>query len=211
MSFGPTIQRLAARWTDADVLLPAFPLLARGKPLEIGDIAETTSISVERVTEALDSGRCERDETGRLIDLYGMTLMPTLHRLEIDGKILFSCCALWAHVIPKLVDQTVKIESIDPYCHELVRLSVSPNGVDSAEPGGAAATMAIAGQEAVDADVCTAFCCHVRHFVSNESAANFAADSPARHVVDLRQLDESANQLYRGIWRQGETGVQRRK
>ena len=113
-SFTPTIQLLARRWADAGVLLPAFPLLARGQPLEIDEIAAASGIAVDRVTRALDAARCERDAKGRLIDLYGLTLTPTHHRLEIGHKVLFSCCALWAHVIPKLVDSTVRVESVDP-------------------------------------------------------------------------------------------------
>ena len=200
MRYALTIQLLASRWADAGILLPAFPLLASGRPLGIAEIAAASGVSAIRVTEALDSGRCERDATGRLIDLYGMTLTPTLHRLEIDRKIVFSCCALWAHVIPKLVERTVRVESVDPVSRELIRLSVSPQGVESVEPAQAVATMAIASQEAIEADVSAAFCSNVRHFVSRESADLFAAGSPARHVVDVPELDDSASQLHREIW-----------
>ena len=107
--FESTIHILASRWGGAGILLPAFPLLARGRPLEIDEIAGASGVEVEIVARALDAARCERDSAGRLIDLYGLTLTPTLHRLTIGGKALFCCCALWAHVIPKLVGETVQV------------------------------------------------------------------------------------------------------
>ena len=105
--FQPTLRLLASRWGSAGPLLPGFPLLAKGWPVSIEEIAKAASTEVGQVEKAVNAARCERDAQGGLVDLYGMTLTPTVHRLEIDGKVLFSCCALWAHVIPKLVDATV--------------------------------------------------------------------------------------------------------
>ena len=204
--FTSTIRILANRWAAAGLLLPAFPLLARGQPLGVDEIAEASGVNVDRVTQVLENARCERDDDGRLIDLFGMTLSSTLHRLTIDGKVLFSCCALWAHVIPKLVGRLVQVDSVDPSSRESVQLSLSPDGIEGASPAGAAATMAIASQEAVDADVCAAFCCHVRHLVSRENAERFAARSRARHVVDLVTLDNMADQLHREIRRTARVG-----
>jgi len=198
--FQPTIELLAVRWGSAGPLLPGFALLAQGKPVPVEKIAEASGIEIESVERAVSAARCERDPQGRLIDLYGMTLAPSLHRLEIRDKILFSCCALWAHVIPKLVDATVQVESVDPLRRELVRLSVSPAGVESVDHPGAAATLAVATQEAIDDDVCRAFCCQVRHFVSRESAEEFAAGRPTCHAVELSELQGAAEQLHQAIW-----------
>ena len=195
-----TIGRLSERWREADSLLPAFPLLALGQPVEIDEIARASGITADRVTRALDAARCEREEAGRIIGLYGLTLTPTLHRLEIDRKVLFSCCALWAHVIPKLVDATVEIESIDPIRRERVRLSVSPQGLTGVDPPGAVATLAVSSQEAIDEDVCEAFCCQVCHFVSLESAEEFAAHRATCSVVDLAELQQAAQLLHQDIW-----------
>ena len=199
-SFDPTIRHLADRWSDAGILLKGFSLLARGRPVGISELAASSDVPVEDVARALEVGRCELDKHGSLVDLYGMTLSPTLHRLDIDGRKLFSCCALWAHVIPKLVDQTVRVESIDPITRRAVRLSISPDGVESADPIGSAATMAIASREQIREDVGSAFCTLVKHFTSTESAERFTAESPTSHVVDVDTLDASANELHRAIW-----------
>lgn len=200
-----TIDLLASRWGSAGPLLAAFPLLAQGRPVSVAGVVEATGTSAADVRHAVDTARCERDAQGRLVDLYGMTLAPTVHRLSIDGKILFSCCALWAHVIPKLVDSPIEVESVDPIRRELVRLSLSPSGVEASDTADATATLAVATPEAIAADVCDAFCCQVRHFVTRESANAFAATRPTCQVVDLAEFQEAADQLYRSIWSAIET------
>jgi len=139
-TFASTIQHLAVRWQEARVLLPLFPLLAEGEPLDIDHAAQATGLPAIQIETAAVAGRCARDAKGRLVDLYGMTLAPTLHRIEVDTRIVYSCCALWAHVIPKLIGQAVEVESVDPLRRELVRLWISPTGVEAVEPIGATAT-----------------------------------------------------------------------
>jgi hypothetical protein len=199
--FQPTLELLAGRWREAGPLLPGFSLLARGKAASVDEIAAAAGAEVDQVERALDAARCERDARGRLIDLFGLTLSPTLHRLEIGNRILFSCCALWAHVIPKLVDATVQIESVDPIQRQAVRLTVSPERVEFADPPKCVATLAIATQGAINSDVCSAFCCQVRHFISQESAEEFAAALTSCHVVELSELQEAAGLLHERIWR----------
>ncbi len=197
--FDSTIRCLAERWSDAGLLLASFPLLARGEPLTVGQIANAVGVDDHEVEAALSKARCAFNDSGRLIDLFGMRLTPGYHRVEIDGKAVFSCCALWAHVIPKLIDRVVLIESVDPQSRELVRLEIAPGKVQSIDPGTALATMAVADAVSIEQDVGLAFCRHVRHFASSNSAHEFAAGSRSCRVVDIEQLHEIATQLYQAI------------
>lgn len=198
-TIGETIDLLADRWAGAGSLVPGFGLLAEGKPLAIARLAEETGLEIDRLRETLVSVRSEFDEQGRLVDLFGMTLQETPHRLEIDSSVVFSCCALWAHVIPKLIDRSVVVRSLDPVSSEIVRLSISPEGVELAKPASAMATMAVANARDIEADVGAAFCSHVNHFVSLENAQTFARESAVRSVVSVDELNELASDLYAAI------------
>lgn len=198
--FDSTIHRLADRWAGAGPLLPGFPLLAQGTPLTASQIADVAGVSVHEIEQALKKARCAFDESGHLIDLFGMMLAPTYHRLEIGGKVVFSCCALWAHVIPRLVDREVLVESVDPYNRNLVRLVIAPEKIKSVDPVGAMATMAVAETASLEQDVGTAFCRHVQHFGSPDSARKFAEEAPSRRVVSVEELNEIAAQLHSAIW-----------
>ena len=203
--FVPTLERLAARWRSAGPLLPGFPLLARGRPVSVEEIAAAAGIEAARVERAVEAARCEYDEKGRLIDLYGLTLTPTVHRLSIAGKILFACCALWAQVVPKLIGRTVRVESVDPLRRELVRLTISPDGIDSVDPSSSVATLAVATQEALDRDIGAAWCRQVAHFASRESAEQFAAGRHTCHVVELSLLRQATERFHQAIWSSIET------
>lgn len=197
--FDSTVRCLAERWSGAGLLLPGFPLLARGEPLTVGQIAKAAGVDDHEIGEALRKARCAFNESGCLIDLFGMMLAPTYHRLEIDGKAIFSCCALWAHVIPQLIDRVVLVESVDPRSRELVRLEIAPGKVQSVNPGPALATMAVADAASIEKDVGSAFCSHVRHFAWSGSAREFAAASPSRQIVEIDELHEIAGQLHEAI------------
>lgn len=199
--FRPTLDLLADRWSGAGPLLGAFALFARGRPVAVEEIARAAGTEVGRVERALAAARCERDGAGRVVELYGLTLAPTSQRLEVHGQTLFACCALWAHVIPRLLGATVRVESVDPTFQEVVRLTVSPDGVESADPPASAATLAVAEREAIEADVGAAFCSHVRHHVSRASAEEYAAAGAPRHAVGLEELQAAADYLYAAIWR----------
>ena len=197
--FDATIRCLAERWSGARMLLPGFSLLAQGKPLKVGQIANAAGVNDQEVEEALGTARCAFNENGHVIDLFGMMLAPTYHRLAIDGKVVFSCCALWAHVIPELVDRAALIESVDPQSREIVRLEIAPGKVRSVSPKTACATMVLADAASIEQDVGSAFCRHVRHFASPDSARKFAAESPSCWVVDVHDLHKIAGQLHEAI------------
>ena len=197
--FDSTIRCLAERWSGAGLLLPGFPLLAGGEPVTVGEIAKAAGVNDREVEEALRQARCAFNERGRLVDLFGMMLAPSYHRLEIRGKAVFSCCALWAHVIPKLVDRAVLVESVDPQSREIVRLEIAREKVRSVNPDTALATVAVADAASIEQDVGSAFCRYVRHFASSDSAHKFAARSPSCQVVHVHELHEIAGQLHEGI------------
>ena len=197
--FTKTIDLLADRWRAAGSLLPGFGLLAQGRPLAIDQLAAETGVEVDRLRELLVSVRSQFDEEGRLVDLFGMTLQRTPHRLEIGSNVVFSCCALWAHVIPKLINRSIVVHSRDPVSNALVHLSVSPERLESVEPVHAMATMAVANARDIATDVCAAFCCQVKHFVSRENAELFVSGSSRRSVVTVGELHELGADFYRAI------------
>ena len=58
---GRTLDLLAARWGSAGPLLAGFPLLARGRAVEVEEIAAAAGAEAEQVELASDAARCERD------------------------------------------------------------------------------------------------------------------------------------------------------
>src|SRR5829696_475691 len=66
--------------------------LARGKPVDAARIAGRAGMSASDVLGLLRESPSEWDSDGRLIG-FGLTLRPTKHRFEVDGRVLCTWCA----------------------------------------------------------------------------------------------------------------------
>ncbi len=201
-SFGKTIEHISLRWqqTDKILLRQLFPLLAQGRPIPPTQLAQITGNDVPTVEQALIEGHTDRDRQGNVIELFGITQAPTLHRIQVGDVCLFSCCALVSQMVPLLLSQTATIESVDPVGHRLVRLVISPTGIQSVEPYSAVGTLVLTSAEQVQKDVRSAFCMHVHHFPDTDSAQEFVNIDQRRYVVDIQQLHGAARQLTTAIW-----------
>jgi alkylmercury lyase len=197
-----TIEHIAARWAEPDrrILRQIFPLLAVGQPVPVDRIAQVTGSDFPAVERALLLGRTGRDAEGRVTELFGVMLAPTVHRVEVDEAALFCCCALTAHLVPMLTQETATVESVDPVSRRLVRLTITPSGLRSVEPEDAVGTLVRTDREGVLGDVGANFCSHVHHFASSESAAEFVARVPGRYALAMDEYHEAARGLYGAIW-----------
>lgn len=197
-----TIGHLAARWAHADkrILRQVFPLLAEGRPVPVERIAEAARTTASSVEAALELGRAGRDDEGRVVELAGLMLAPTMHRVAIADIALFSCCALLAQLAPSLIGRPVRVESVDPVTRRLVRLDIEPEGVAAAEPRAAVASFIETEPSGVAQDVEASFCRHVHHFASPDSARAFVGAEPRRYMLEIVQLNEAARLLYSQAW-----------
>lgn len=186
-SISRTLDNLAQRWAGADVqtLRPMFSLVVEGRPLGPEEIAARLGIPAGRVKAALQFPTIGTDEKGDLVELFGLRLQPSWHRVDVDGNCMFACCALVAHAVPAMIDKAVRIVSVDPLGRGFVELVVDRYGISSTEPKPACATLPASAGPWQGNSVADEFCSHVRHFPSRDRAEEFAAGDPRRRVVDL--------------------------
>ncbi|UCD37599.1 MAG: hypothetical protein JSW54_12345 [Fidelibacterota bacterium] len=197
-----TIEHLTARWVkpDKSILKPIFPLLSEGQPVSVRRIVEATGANVESVEQSLELGMTSRDLQGDVTELFGITLAPTTHRLHIGDTTIYSCCALIAQMVPLLIQEQVTIESVDPISHGIVRLRVAPSGIETVDPEGMVCTLVRTDLQDVLGQVSAAFCSHVHHFESPETACKFVAADSRRYTLDVSRFHETAGELYDAIW-----------
>lgn len=150
------------------LLRPLVQMLVKGgEPVTVEDIASTIGKPLEEVKSILSSlPSVELDEQDRVVG-YGITLIPTPHRFEVDGKQLYAWCALDTLLFPEFIGRTVHIESP---CHKTgkpIRLTVEPDLVVSVKPSTAVVSIVTPDEMS---SVRSSFCNEV-HFFSSESAA----------------------------------------
>ena len=164
--------------------LPLMKLLAEGNPVEIDDLAAVTGRSVDDVREALATvPDTEYDDDGRIVG-QGLTLRPTRHQFAVDGKQLYTWCALDTLIFPALLEKAVTIESVSPTSGTPIRLQADAGGVSEVEP--ATAVVSLVNPEDMSS-VRSAFCNQVHFFVSPEDAQPWLDNHPGGDVLPVEE------------------------
>lgn len=142
--------------------------LARGEPVDAARITARSGMPTADMMELLRRSPAEWDAEGRLVG-FGLTLRPTRHRFEVDGRVLYTWCAPDALAFPAVLGIEAHVESPCFVTGDPIRMHVGPEGVRSAEP--AEAVMSIVTPAANLADFRRALC-HEQHFFSSPQAAS---------------------------------------
>ena len=161
----------------------AITELAGGEPVDVARIAERAGASTDDVLEFLHGSPAEFDRDARLVG-FGLTLRPTPHRVEFDGRTLYTWCAPDTLELPVLLGRSVQVESRCFATGEPVRVEVGPEGVRELEPEEAVVSMVLP-------EVCLSDfrekLCDEQHFFSSATAADgWQAERPAAIVVPVR-------------------------
>lgn len=161
---------------------PLLQLLATGRPVTTGQLATATSHTEDDVRHALAAmPDTEYDETGRIIG-SGLTQRPTPHRFEVDGKQLYTWCALDTLVFPAVLGRTAHVESP---CHATgtpIRLTAAPDGVTGLTPADAVVSIVTPDDMT---SVRSAFCNHVHFFANPAAAQDWLTDHPGMTVLPV--------------------------
>ncbi len=173
---------------DEDALSVALlRLLARGEPVVDTTLAASVGRPAPDVEVALrDWANVRRDVEGRVIAYGGLSLLPTKHRFEVDGHVLFTWCAWDALFLPAKLDRTATVLSHCPVTGEEVRLVVEPDRVSEAWP--ADVGVSFPKPDAVDcSDIVASFCCHVHLLAGDAPAERWRHDHDGAVVLGIDQ------------------------
>jgi alkylmercury lyase len=158
---------------DPALLVPLLKLLANGEPVAVDELAAATGRTVEEIRKGLAAvPDTEYDADGRIVG-QGLTLRATSHRFSVEGRELYTWCALDTLIFPSLLDRTASIESTSPASGEPIRVSVDPSRVISVEP--ATAVVSLVNPEDMTS-VRSSFCNQVYYFTSADDAQPWLED-----------------------------------
>lgn len=171
-------------------------LLAKGEPVRFEDLATATNQRVEAVRSALGV-LCdlEIDDRGRIVGA-GISLRPTPHRFEIDGRRLYTWCALDTLIFPVLLDRAARVESPCQRTGIPIRVDVDPSGVTSVQPE--AAVVSIVTPERGH-PIRGAFCNQVHFFSSPDAAKPWIAEHVGGHVLGVADAFQLGRALALGM------------
>ena len=112
--------------------------LAAGRPASSDAIAALSGLPEAEVRSQVQRwakmGGVDLDADGNVTANSGLSLNPTPHRFTVNGQELYAWCSLDTFFLPAYVGATATVESHCAVTGDPIRLTISPDGVESAEP-----------------------------------------------------------------------------
>jgi alkylmercury lyase len=174
-------------------------LLSNGCPVPPDEIAIRLQVPPDTVISILRGFGAEFDNDGNIVGV-GLTLVPTPHVYEINGRKLYTWCAVDALLFPIMLKHTAHIESLDPISGDKIRVTVTPDGVQKVEPEAAVVSWV---NSSVDPSNIRGSICHYVHFFSSpETASKWIAEHPGKMfypVIDAFQAAKKIHNKYSGM------------
>jgi alkylmercury lyase len=84
----------------------------------------TGTLVTETLLELQKAGRAELDKEKRVIGVFGLTLKPTEHRLELGGRQFFVWCAFDSVGIPAALGESARVWSRCAQCGRELNLKI---------------------------------------------------------------------------------------
>ena len=182
-------------------------LLDGGQPVDVGRWATAAGGDIETLYEILEisgaRGRVQFDADGNLVGIAGLTVIPTLHELDIDGTIRWTWCALDAVGILGALLATGTIRSIDPQ-------NGAPVKVDfvEGEPDSEATLFILGGYDG--GNVVQDWCPLVNFFATRSAAEKWAAAEELEgDIVSVSSVATQAAEMWRPVVNNPTPEVQR--
>jgi alkylmercury lyase len=175
--------------------------LAKGQAVDADQLARALGVppAEARALLARDSIQAfvYPDDQGRVLGFGGLAAQQMQHRFEVEGHILWTWCAWDSLFIPEILGKTARIESRDPESGGIVRLVVSPDRVESAEPTDAVVSFLLPdGHFRTSAtNVMAQFCHFVFFFTSRASGERWVAKHPGTFLYSLDDAFALAKRL----------------
>jgi alkylmercury lyase len=200
-----TVSALFPRLTvdEQRISLALYRLLAEGRPVARAALAARVGLSPAQVDAVLRGWYgVFYDEAAAIIGYWGLTLSPGKHRFRVNGRTLYTWCAWDTLFIPQLLDTVAEVESPCPVTGEVVRLKVSPNGIESANPESAVVSFVTPDRARIEENVVRNFCHYVYFFPAPGSAEMWRAQHPGTRLVTLHEawaLGRAKNAVQYGV------------
>ncbi|HYT81931.1 MAG TPA: organomercurial lyase [Gemmatimonadales bacterium] len=184
-TFTPEEQRAA---------LTLYRELAKGQPVDAAQQGRALGVTPAEARGLLDGSSLKAfvypDDEGRVVGFGGLAAAPMHHRFEVNGRTVWTWCAWDALFMPERLGKRARIVSTDPETGEPVRLVVTSNEIEAAEPEDAVVSFLLPEAQDFDttaANVIAKFCHFVFFFASRASGERWVAKHPGTFLYSLNE------------------------
>ncbi len=162
-----------------------YRLLGEGNLVSRNALAKAAGVSLERVNEILEGWTGIYYEGEKIVGFWGLTPKPfSKHLLKYDGRTEFAWCAWDTLFLPEILGKSIEIESNDPETDQIIRLTVTPDGVLKVSPDGAVMSIMEPTDDMTE-DVVAKFCHFVYFFPSVEVGQQWVEKHPGTSLMSI--------------------------
>ncbi len=162
-------------------------LLAHGRPVSPAQLAATLQESCAVVDQTLKQlPNVEFNDQGNII-ASGLSLVPTPHQFRVNGRTLYTWCAIDTLMYPLVLQQTAQVSSHCPVTGRTVRLTVTPKHIADLDPVDAVVCVVVPDAAAARCDVRGVFCQHVHFLYGPPAGATWRAEHPGIALLPVEE------------------------
>jgi alkylmercury lyase len=177
-----------------DVCRPIIQHVARGKPVTRADLQVSLHLSQDELERRLAHlPDTEFDQQGNILG-WGVTLLPTSHQFQLNGKTLYTWCAFDTVLFPPSLRRSARIQSNCAQTgHPISFVATSEGVVEELTPEGLVMSLLLPAEPSEC--VRETFCYQSLFFQSEQAASPFLADHPGAELLRWSGAWESIEQM----------------
>jgi alkylmercury lyase len=186
----------------ASFCIQAIRLLTQGQPVSAEQFAAMSHLPLDKVQAALNElKKCgaEFDAKGNLVGAI-LSLNPTPHQFRVNGRELFAWCALDTLFLPALLQQSAQVVSTCPATGATIRLTITPEGVETLDPPGIVLSVIMPGitpgcKPGAKSGPQGPVCSTMHFFSSREAAGAWLIAQPGITILSVSEAWQLAHQV----------------
>ncbi|MGH8736104.1 MAG: organomercurial lyase [Burkholderiales bacterium] len=176
---------------DQRLSLSLYLELAHGAPVPLSLLARRLGTSVDEVERRLaDWPGVYRDKQRHIIGYWGLTIVPTRHKLRIGGRDLYTWCAWDTLFIPALLRAGAQVRSACRDTNTPVRLTIGPDALEAASPENLWISFVLPSADSMRRDMVASFCRNVHFLATPGLDGSHPGLPPSAFVLTLGEAFE---------------------
>jgi alkylmercury lyase len=188
----PPLETIAKRLSvmlyceQEDLCRPIIQQVARGKPVTKADLQVSLHLSPDELERRLAHlPDTEFDQQGDILG-WGVTLLPTSHQFQLDGKVLYTWCAFDTVLFPPSLQRSAQVQSSCTQTGHPITFVATPEGVvKDLTPAGSVMSLILPAERSEC--VRETFCSQSLFFRSEQSASPFLAGHPEAILLSVEE------------------------
>jgi alkylmercury lyase len=158
--------------------------LATGQPVSAAHLAANIAMDEPAVSAVMQQmSDVAYDGDGQIVG-FGLSLVPTAHQFSVNGRILYTWCALDTFLYTALLAQPSQVVSHCPVTAQSITLAMTPEGVAELSPASSVISLVVPDKSIVDCRR-SAFCNHGHFFATAEAGATWLHDHPNGVILSV--------------------------